>query len=357
MININTIELLEILDKTPANQNIMLVGKHGIGKSEILTNYYTEKGFKVVALFLGQMSDPGDLIGLPIKNAESGRTEFLPPYWFPNDDEPVVLFLDELNRARPEVLQTIMDLALNRKLAGRTLPKGSRLISAVNDGEEYQLTDLDPALVSRFNVYGFRPTYKEWLLWAEKQKLDTRVTDFISSNPDWLDGNVADRPQIDSGLEKFPDRRAWKKVSDIILHIRDLDQTDQKMIAGVIGVQAAQKFYVSASAAKIIGGREVLLNFDKVKARISKYKVHQFSTLNEGIFRFLETAEITDEEKVTATDNLKNYIALLESDTNKESLAHFTSVFSQGMYPSAVAFIVANAMEVYQKLMKFVSKL
>ena len=75
------------------------------------------------------------------------------------------------------------------------------------------------------------------------------------------------------------------------------------------------------------------------------------------IFRFLETAEITDEEKITATDNLKNYIALLETDTNKESLAHFTSVFSQGMYPSAVAFIVSNAMEVYQKLMKFVSKL
>ncbi|MDD6001734.1 MAG: AAA family ATPase [Bacteroidales bacterium] len=357
MININTIELLEILDKTPANQNIMLVGKHGIGKSEILTNYYTEKGFKVVALFLGQMSDPGDLIGLPIKNAESGRTEFLPPYWFPNDDEPVVLFLDELNRARPEVLQTIMDLALNRKLAGRTLPKGSRLISAVNDGEEYQLTDLDPALVSRFNVYGFRPTYKEWLLWAEKQKLDSRVTDFISSNPDWLDGNVADRPQIDSGLEKFPDRRAWKKVSDIILHIRDLDQTDQKMIAGVIGVQAAQKFYASASAAKIIGGREVLLNFDKVESRISKYKVHQFSTLNEGIFRFLETAEITAEEKTTAAANLKKYIALLESGSNKESLAHFTSVFSQGMYPTAVTFIVSNAMEVYQKLMQFVSKL
>ena len=91
------------------------------------------------------MSDPGDLIGLPRLNNESGKTEFMPPYWFPTDGKPIVLFLDELNRARPEVLQTIMDLALNRKLAGRTLPKGSRIISAVNDGEEYQLTDLDPA--------------------------------------------------------------------------------------------------------------------------------------------------------------------------------------------------------------------
>lgn len=357
MININTTELIKILDKTPASQNIMLVGKHGIGKSEILTEYYTEKGYKVVALFLGQMSDPGDLIGLPIKNDKSGRTEFLPPYWFPADGQPVVLFLDELNRARPEVLQTIMDLALNRKLAGRNLPEGSRLISAVNDGEEYQLTDLDPALVSRFNVYGFRPTYKEWLLWAEKQKLDSRVTDFIASNPEWLDGTAADRPQIDSGLEKFPDRRAWKKVSDIVLTIKELEEIDQKIIAGVVGVQAAQKFYASASAAKIIGGKEVLLDFDKVKSKIAKYKVHQFSALNDGIYRFLETAEIADAEQATAAENLRKYVALLEGGKNKEALAHFVSVFTQGLYPKAVAFMVSKVIDVYQKLIDFVGKL
>ena len=357
MININTTELIEILDKTPDNQNIMLVGKHGIGKSEILTQYYTQKGYKVVALFLGQMSDPGDLIGLPIKNDKNQRTDFLPPYWFPLDSQPVVLFLDELNRARPEVLQTIMDLALNRKLAGRQLPNGSRLISAVNDGEEYQLTDLDPALVSRFNIYGFRPTYKEWLLWAEKQKVDTRVTDFIASNPDWLDGIAADRPQIDTGLEKYPDRRAWKKVSDIVLPIKELKEIDQKIIAGVVGVQAAQKFYASASAAKIIGGKEVLLEFDKVKSKITKYKVHQFSALNDGVYRFLETADLTPADLATAADNLKKYIALLESGKNKEALAHFASVFSQGLYPKAVTFMVSNAVEVYQKMIDFVSKL
>ena len=87
---------------------------------------------KVVSLFLGQMSDPGDLIGLPYKNEKTGNTEFMPPYWFPTDGKPIVLFLDELNRARPEVLQTIMDLALNKKLAGKQLPEGSRIISAVN---------------------------------------------------------------------------------------------------------------------------------------------------------------------------------------------------------------------------------
>ena len=67
-INVNTTELIQLLDMTPADHNLMLVGKHGIGKSEILTDYFSKKGMPVVALFLGQMSDPGDLIGIPKKN-------------------------------------------------------------------------------------------------------------------------------------------------------------------------------------------------------------------------------------------------------------------------------------------------
>ena len=160
-IRVNTTELLQVLDLIPANHNLMLVGRHGIGKSEILSEYFSAKGMKVVALFLGQMADPGDLIGLPHKNEETGKTDFMPPYWFPLDGKPIVLFLDELNRARPEILQTIMDLALNRKLAGRSLPEGSRIISAVNAGDQYQLTDLDPALVSRFDIVTFQPTVQE----------------------------------------------------------------------------------------------------------------------------------------------------------------------------------------------------
>ena len=36
-ITINTGDLKTILETTPATQNILLVGKHGIGKSEIIT--------------------------------------------------------------------------------------------------------------------------------------------------------------------------------------------------------------------------------------------------------------------------------------------------------------------------------
>jgi len=40
-ISIDITELRALLDITPADQNIMLVGNHGIGKSEILSGYYS----------------------------------------------------------------------------------------------------------------------------------------------------------------------------------------------------------------------------------------------------------------------------------------------------------------------------
>ncbi len=354
-ININTQDLLQILELTPSTQNIMLVGRHGIGKSEILTDYFTAKGMKVVTLFLGQMSDPGDLIGLPNKNGE--KTDFLPPYWFPLDGQPIVLFLDELNRARPEVLQTIMDLALNRKLAGRQLPEGSRIISAVNAGEEYQITDLDPALVSRFNIYNFLPTPAEWLLWADRQKIDSRITQFIQNEPVWLDGNEGQKKGIDTGLDKSPDRRAWAKVSAVIQDTDTLEEVHKKLIAGIIGPAATSRFMGSIAGNKVLTGIEVLLDFEKHQPTLSKYRLHQLAIVNEGIFRFLETGEIIDSQIPVIAKNLTNYYQMLERDKNKEAIAHFTSVFEKNAYPKAILFVLDHTPHLYDAIISFISNL
>ena len=234
VINVN--ELKKILQFTPESQNIMLTGNHGIGKSQILKQFFEDQGQKGVTLFLGQMSDPGDLIGIPRINEKTGKTDFMLPYWFPTDNNPIVLFLDELNRARPEVLQTIMDLTLNKTLAGKSLPEGSRIISAVNEGEEYQLTDLDPALVSRFNIYEFKPSIQEWLVWAQNQNLNSRVIDFIAENPDMLDGSEFKRE--DQGLGKTPDRRGWERVARII-EKNPPENLLKSLTAGIVGMPAA----------------------------------------------------------------------------------------------------------------------
>ncbi|MBO4427764.1 MAG: AAA family ATPase [Bacteroidales bacterium] len=353
-INVNTTELVRLLEMTPADHNIMLVGKHGIGKSEILADYYSKKGMPVVALFLGQMSDPGDLLGLPAKDEATGRTTFMPPYWFPVDGKPIVLFLDELNRARPEILQTIMDLALNRKLAGRRLPEGSRIISAVNAGDEYQLTDLDPALVSRFNIVNFRPTVQEWLLWARKAGVDARVIDFIQENQIWLDKDPDAKEGEDTGLDKTPDRRGWKRVSDVVKQATEFDQLLTKAISAIVGPKAASAFVSNVSSRRLVSGREVMMDFPKVKETVDGYELHQLSVVNDGIYRFLEVEKVADKDKETVTKNLEDYFSYL-AKSKKEAAAHFATLFTQNTYPGAVAFIAGECKVLTMMFLSYVN--
>ena len=353
VININ--ELKRVLQITPESQNIMLTGKHGIGKSQILKQFFEEQGQKVVILFLGQMSDPGDLIGLPRLNEETGKTDFMLPYWFPTDDKPVILFLDELNRARPEVLQTIMDLTLNRTLAGKSLPEGSRIISAVNDGEEYQLTDLDPALVSRFNIYEFKPTIQEWLVWAQKQNLDSRVIDFIAENPDMLDGSEFKRE--DQELGKTPDRRGWERVAKIIENNQP-DALLKSVIAGIVGMPAASKFFSSLTKVRYLTAKDILLDsFDKVKSALKRYKTHEFAALNYSLYRLIESEAYEKSQIKTIAKNLSAYFEYLETEDLREAAAHFVNLFSSSGYPVSIVFIITNCPVLNKKLTEFIKSI
>lgn len=352
-IAINSKELLTLLEVTPAWQNIMLTGRHGIGKSQILTKYFETNGMTVKTLFLGQMSDPGDLLGLPNKDEATGKTTFMPPYWFPIDGKPIVLFLDELNRARPEILQTVMDLVLNRKLAGRALPEGSRIISACNDGDEYQLTDLDPALVSRFNIYTFRPSVEEWLLWAERERLDERVISFISANPDLLDRSADTKEE--QGLEKDPDRRAWEKVARLLENVPSPVPVHQKVVAGIVGVQAAAQLFASFRESDLTP-IDLLTDFSKARKKLNQYELHQFALLNEALARFFETDKADTLDRDGVRKNLKAYHDYLQKD-HREGYAHFVSLLDGAGYKKMLLLINKEMPETYKQIVSFINSL
>ena len=346
-IKIDATELQEVLRLTPAAQNIMLVGKHGIGKSQIVKNFYESESHKVITFFLGQMSDPGDLIGLMHKNQKTGHSEFMPPFWWPTDKKPVVLFLDELNRARPEILQSVMDLTLNRTLAGKSLPAGSRIVSAVNEGEEYQLTDLDPALVSRFNIYQFLPTLEDWLLWANKNNVDQRVIDFLQKNSEYLDGDPrtveGDSASFGAELTPKPDRRAWHRVSSALDSIQQFQPLHVKVVAGIVGVNAAMAFSKSLKDTHLLSAEDVLLRFGKAKAKIRKMETHQLAALNDRIIMRIEKGKFKAAEKRKALKNFYSYIELLLKEKQSESVAHLASLLERPKFESTAQFLLADA--------------
>ena len=359
-IKIDARELAELLDMTPLSQNIMIVGKHGIGKSRIISDYYAKKKMKVVTFFLGQMSDPGDLIGLMYKNEQTGHSEFLPPFWWPLDNEPVVLFLDEMNRARPEILQSVMDLTLNRLLAGKKLPEGSAVISAVNEGEEYQLTDLDPALVSRFNVYHFQPTVQDWLIWADAKKIDARVTQFIQKNPTFLDGDDAKDAYKDGfaqSLSKSPDRRAWERVSDLIKPERELKEMHTKIIAGIVGMQAAANFRKSLAAFLKVSVEQILLQFDKYKPQLKKLTFAEMVTLNEQIILWLNGKHYETKDKSLILNNLGLYLQFLKTEKHNEAIAHFASLLEDKKFEKVTGWILVDSPVVMKVLEDFIGNI
>lgn len=351
-VRVDVRELYRLLEFTPSDQNVMLVGRHGIGKSQIVADFFQQKGMKVVPFFLGQMSDPGDLIGLMHKDEPTGRSEFLPPYWWPHDGDPIVLFLDELNRARPEILQSVMELALNKTLAGKRLPVGSVIVSAVNEGEEYQLTDLDPALVSRFNLYEFAPTVDDWLIWAERNQIDGRITSFIQKNPHFLDGDglqeaTPERLDAVSGLIKTPDRRGWARVSRIIESADQIDSILTKLIAGVVGSKSANAFRKSLTTPLSVTAEQVLLEFSKHRKKIETMPLGELLLLNEQLLVWIQADHCPDEKSEKARSHLLGYIKLLRKRKLDEAVAHLVSMMEKPRYEKTMAF-VAESVELTQ---------
>ncbi len=353
MIKIDTVELVKILNTTPAEQNIMLVGAHGIGKSQILRLFYQKK-MPVISFFLGQMSDPGDLIGLMQKNEKTGYSEFLPPYWWPKDNKPIVLFLDELNRARPEILQSVMDLTLNRTLAGKSLPKGSVVISAVNYGDQYQITDLDPALVSRFNIYEFAPTHEDWLVWAKRENLDQRVINFIQKQPNFLDGAFSGSAEIlELGLEKTPDRRAWERVAKLIKEVAVIDELFVKSIAGIVGVSASVNFKKSIKETAKLDPEKVLFAFN-VKL-FKGLKLQDYILGNEDILLFINNDQYDKKKKPTLVRNLTKYIKHLKKAKFQEAVAHFASQLENPNFEKVLRLVFAGSEDDSEELMLEIS--
>lgn len=220
---------------------VLIRGRHGIGKSELVYQMARTLDLPVVERRASQMTE-GDLIGLP--SIAGNRTSFNPPDWFKQACEfPVVLFLDEIDRAITEVRQGIFELTDSRKLNGHTLHPGTRIFAAVNGGAHavhYQVGEMDPAELDRWTVFDVEPTVDDWLSWA-KDNVHTMVWDFINNHRQHLEHQGEFEPN-----KKYPSRRSWKRCSDVLananLFTGNYNKDTVPLAAAFIGYEAAIEF-------------------------------------------------------------------------------------------------------------------
>jgi hypothetical protein len=286
---------------------IILRGRHGIGKSEIVYQIEKELSFTggVVERRASQMTE-GDLIGLP--SISGGTTKWNPPDWFNQACQSgVLLFLDEIDRATPEVRQGIFELTDSRKINGHQLHQNTVIVAAVNGGEnssDYQVGEMDPAELDRYTVFDVEPTVEDWLHWADS-KVEGVIWDFINESRNHLEH---ENGNYEPG-KIYPSRRSWARLSQTLSGIRE--EFDGAMLfsiaQGFVGFEAAisfRDFYLNhdrmVSIEDIIndGNVELTKDFDinKHGALIEKMeasKIFDTSVLTEPQLNNLATYFIT----------------------------------------------------------------
>jgi hypothetical protein len=214
------------------------------------------------------------------------------------------------------------------------------------------LTDLDPALVSRFNVYYFSPSAPEWLLWAASNGIDPRIISFIEKNSDCLDGEIS----TDGGLNKTADRRSWERVSEIIKTEDSIDGTLEKLIAGITGVKAALRFSNFLKENSGVSPSVILSGFDECKNGLEELSLHELSDLNEGFFRVIELEE--NQEMIKKyTANLEKYIRWLNDTGRGEAIAHWATVFEGNLYPKTKVAVLSYSSYIFETVIDFVKNI
>lgn len=157
----------------------LLVGRHGIGKSEYLESWARARGMRSYVLDLSLL-EATDLTGIPY--VEAGVTRFAPPATLPAPGarEPSLLVLEELNRCDRSVRQPCLQLLTTRRLNEYRLPEGCFLAACVNPPETgYDVDELDPALASRFVTIAVEPDRRAWIGWARENGVSALLVAFV----------------------------------------------------------------------------------------------------------------------------------------------------------------------------------
>lgn len=267
-------------------------GHRGLGKSSIVKQIAAEDKAGIVDMRCSQL-ESSDIRGLPDRG--NGRTIYLPPADMPIADMEYAdvikkieaapeeqrehiwnimqphfksgyLFLDEINRAQDDVLQSVFQLILDRRIGQYTLPPQWTVVCAGNFMEGYVTNGFtDPAFLDRFChviMSGGDTTMEEWVNYISTLHgpAASKVIEFATQNVKHLDGDI----KGELGFSVQPSRRSWDAVIRVM---------------GVCG-QDDSKFSEEAKTEVIAGlvGRELALSFQRYDCPVKPHDL-----INNGV--------------------------------------------------------------------------
>lgn len=244
---------VNMAEKIPPHIAILMRGQTGIGKSAIARQLANRLKVELIDVRGSTMTE-GDVGGYPdLEGMKSNKVmTFCMPSWFVKAcNEPVVLFLDELNRSLPQVQQSFFQIVLDRELGNDVngnpyrLHPETRVISAINHGSEYDVNEMDPALLRRFWTTDVETDVDTWIEWAKSAGVNNIILEFLKTRSTHFAPNPSD---IEPG-KVFPTPASWTRF-DETLRYTNIDLTDKSLHKtliynlglGFIGTEAAIEF-------------------------------------------------------------------------------------------------------------------
>lgn len=322
---------LSFIVHDPSNSQIQTVtpfvwGKPGIGKSQAVKQIADSMGVDFIDLRLSQL-ESSDLRGIPVPDTQAGVSKWFPPEFLPFKNTPAfegtagILLLDELNRARNDVLQAAFQLVLDRKVGMCELLDSWYIVAAGNLGEEDKtdVVELDSALKNRFIHFYVDVELKAWEEWASDAGVHSDVITFLHNKPKYLYYVANQEDNI------FVTPRSWEKFSDILNQNSDVDPMEITSILGVdILHGAAGEFRKYLESKEIISGKDIVSSYDKVKKKVNKMPRDQVYSLNNDVINYVLKLKKTSEKHLQnvhdfAKENLEDdiYIAFMQNLTKK----------------------------------------
>jgi hypothetical protein len=327
---------------------ILVRGRHGVGKSQVVYQIAAERELPVVERRASQMTE-GDLLGLPdtADTSINGRkaTTWNAPDWLVTAcEQPVLLFLDEVDRATMEVRQGLFELTDSRKINGWHLHPETLIVAAVNGGEhgaQYQVGEMDPAELDRWTVFDVEPSVEDWLKWATEDKIDPVVWDFINQNRNHLEHVGEFEPN-----KVYPSRRSWDRFNSTAAPLGvfgekgDLDMLFN-LATAFLGFEAAvscrdfvEKYEWQVTIEDILQKGDLVKTekwgINDHAAMIEKFEASNIftDTLDKNVITNLANYFVTLPSEVAMklwtvigdTDNIDNVIALHKAQTSGGTL-------------------------------------